>query len=367
MSILNLILIFISLLAVPFLAGNGMCGLIGIRGGISGNLITGYLAMWTLIQLMTLPVILIKGSFLIIAFGVIIIMLLLSVLGVVKYRKDMFGNLSLVRENRLLLILFLGFTAFIMYRIVWLTHTDADDSRYVVEAIDILRTNRMLVTDPTTGQETELYMGDFYKDLMSPWAVFLAFSGFVTKLSPAVSAHTVLHPFFYGLLLLVYWQLSERLIGAKKEIKDKEKKTEYTEKELGMYRLVFLFFVQLVVLYGYNSLHSSETFIMSRFWQGKAVLAGIGIPLIFLVYLDMIEHGPKKRVMSMLLMVTMSCCLMSAMGVVVSAILIMVTGFTAAIYKKSFRVLLVSAAVCIIPALYFIVGRLITQAEYMNW
>ena len=37
-------------------------------------------------------------------------------------------------------------------------HTDYDDSRFVVNAVDMIRTDRMFLTNPSTGRELAKWM-----------------------------------------------------------------------------------------------------------------------------------------------------------------------------------------------------------------
>lgn len=71
--------------------------------------------------------------------------------------------------------------------------TNADDSRFVVNAVDTVRTNRMLLTDVNTGQEIAYWTGDLYKDVISPWAVFAAYLSKITGISAASMMHTFYH------------------------------------------------------------------------------------------------------------------------------------------------------------------------------
>ena len=42
----------------------------------------------------------------------------------------------------------------------------------------------------------------------------------------------------------------------------------------------------MINLYGFYSLYCGETFLMTRGWQGKSIVAGVGIPAMIMLFLD---------------------------------------------------------------------------------
>ena len=368
MSILNFLLILISLIILPILAGAGLGRLLRVRCTVSGSLIMGYLLTWTVIQLFSVPVTLMKGSFRLIAcscLAVLIIAALFFVISTFKVKTPKtesmisgtvsgFGKCVSNRFTAVLFVIFLVLSAFIFYKMIRYYHLDADDTRYVINAVDILRTDSILQTDPTSGTPLQLAYGDFYKDLVSSWSVFLAYTGFVTGLSPTIAAHTVMHVILYILILSLYWRFSLILFADKDSDKARQN------------RIVFMYFVQLVILFGYYSLQSSETFILTRLWQGKSVVAGFGVPLLIYLFVNIYENPKRKAYWMLILLTAVSMCHMSAMGIVISAVMIAAIGLYTAIAKKKIWICIVAFLCCIPSGVYFMISQMTDYFKYIQ-
>lgn len=368
MSIVNFLLILISLIILPILAGAGLGRLLRVRGTLSGSILMGYLLTWTVIQLFSVPVTLMKGSFRLIAWSCLAVLIIAAVFFIISsLTAKTEKNVSMIRgtvsgfgkcvSNRFTLVLFLIFivlSAFIFYKIIRYYHLDADDTRYVINAVDILRTDSILQTDPTSGTPLQLAYGDFYKDLVSSWSVFLAYTGFVTGVSPTIAAHSVMHVILYILILSVYWRLSLMLFANKDGDETRQN------------RIVFMYFVQLIILFGYYSLQSSETFILTRLWQGKSVVAGLGIPLIIYLFMNIYDDPKKKAYWILILLTAVSMCHMSAMGIVISAVMIAAFGLYTTIAKKKIWICILAFICCIPSGVYFLISQMTDYFKYIQ-
>ena len=111
----------------------------------------------------------------------------------------------------------------------------------------------------------------------------------------------------------------------------------------------------IVNMYFTNSEQTQAVFLLTRIWQGKAVVAGIMIP--FLCYLMMLlcQLSVEKQIYYLLFLTDIACCLLSGMGIFLSAIVIGVLGLYIAITKKRFQMILKIALSCIPTILYGIV------------
>ena len=368
MHLINCLLILISLIILPVFAGIGLSRILRIRIRLSGSFVLGYLLTWTVIQLLGVPVTLGKGSFRFIAFTVLAVLSGFAVFGIISMvrRKESAGadpfssaakglrGYFADRFMTVLFILLMALTCFVLFKIIRYYHLDADDTRYVINAVDILRTDKILQTDPTSGTPLALAYGDFYKDLVSSWSVFLAYTGFATGLSPTITAHTVMHVILYILILCVYFMLSDVLF------------TEADVKEKRQNRMIFMYFVQIIILFGYYSLQSSETFILSRLWQGKSVVAGFGVPLIVLIFIYINKDSKKWSAWIILLMTVVAMCHMSAMGIVISAVMTGTFGLYNAIAKRSIRILILAGICCIPPGVYYMISQMTDYFKYIQ-
>lgn len=162
----------------------------------------------------------------------------------------------------LILVLIMVIRGSILYR-----HTDDDDTRFVVNAVDMVRTDKMLLTNPATGNALKRPIRELRKDAIAPWAFYIAMLSEMTGLKASVIAHTFL-PCILSILITC------ALFALGRTIFEKERWKIYA----------FVTVAWLVNLFGYYSIYSAEAFVMGRLWQGKAVLAGFGIPVLLEIF-----------------------------------------------------------------------------------
>lgn len=334
-------LVVFFLLAVPYCVGNGVSSYLKIRKTISKNYFLGMITIWALLQVIAVPLILLKQSFLLLIAIVTILLFLLCVYGL---KKGCFPTrlhvLSRV-ECFAAAMLFLSMLILLLCT-VFLQHTDADDSRFVVNAVDIVRTNRMFLTNPINGEETLTWTGEIAKDITAPWALFIAYFSKMTGIFVTVMAHSVLPCILLLCAFCVFWMLSD--VFFKNDI---------------LHRCIFVCFVILLNLYGYFSVYSAETFLLTRIWQGKAAVAGIGIPAVFLISMWIYEEEKKKSYYIVLLLANLAMCLMSGMGVIIGVIMLGCIGFVYGVIKRNIKVSLRFWSLCIPNVIYYLLHMII--------
>lgn len=332
------IMILLLLFVVPFLTGNGVCSLMGLKKTVTKNYFLGFTAIWALFQLVTVPLVLIKASF---AVEVIVITAVLVFLCVLGIHAGAFPlpkcNIRRPVEFVSLMLACFGIAAVLLCTI-FMQHTDWDDSRFVVNAVDMVRTNRMFLTNPMTGEETYAFIGELKKDVTAPWAVYIAYCAKMTGVFPTVMAHTVLPIVLLICAFCVYWQFAEVLF-----------------KEDIFHKSCFLYLVILLNLYGHFSVYRAETFLLTRLWQGKAVVAGIGIPAMFLLLMWIYEKKNRMQHCILLLMMNLSVCLMSGMGTIIGAMMIGCTGLVYGIRQRNRMLAIGMWAICLPNMIYYFI------------
>lgn len=341
MFVINVFLTVLVLWIVPYLAGNGFCEFLRIKKTIPKLYLFGLVAIWAFCQLVTVPLVLVKASFWVVIVIWSIWILILCGYGIYKRNfPQLFVGEKKRRDKTAILItgvLILGFfTAVLLGQ-----HTDADDSRFVVNAVDIVRTNRLFLTDPNTGNQISTWLGELSKDVTAPWAVYLAYCGKLTGFSPTVIAHLFLPLSILTAVFGVWWMFSEEFFG----------------KDL-VHRCVFMIFLMFLHIYGYSSFYNAETFTMVRLWQGKAVVAGLGIPAMFLTSMWIYQRGRRSDYICLALL-DLSCCLMSGMGVVIGALLLGCFGLIYGVFKRNWRITLCFWLMIIPNVIYYLIYYLI--------
>lgn len=64
-SVGNIVLYILFLWIAPVFVGNAVCNKLSMRGTIPRSFVMGYLSMWAVFQIITVPLILLKVSFLV--------------------------------------------------------------------------------------------------------------------------------------------------------------------------------------------------------------------------------------------------------------------------------------------------------------
>lgn len=341
-SVINIILSILLLLVLPVFVGNGLCGLLKSDRTLSKSFVIGQVGIWALCQVVTVPLVLLKADFRIVVVLLSILVMVLCIYGVwKKYFVTLLLPTETVGQKLALTVMMLAFLALIITSTV-LQHTDADDSRFVVNAVDIYRTNRMYLTNPATGQALSVWQGELIKDVTSPWAVYMAYCALLTGTHPTIMAHTILPVMLLLMACCVFWMFSEM----------------FFDKDI-THRCIFVCFVLLLNVYGYCSLYTAETFLMTRIWQGKAVVAGVGVPLLLWEFFQ-IYHKEKKKENYVLLLVTeIALCLLSGMGIIIGAIMAGCFGLLYGIAKRQWKVTVVMWLTAVPNALYYGISLLL--------
>ena len=350
-TIANLILSIIVLIVLPICIGNTICCLLKQEITLAKCFITGHVTMWAVCQLVAVPLILMKRSFIVVIALLSIIYICLVVLGIViknaktgyKQIARGFGELFIKKSDSTKKKHIAGIVMFFIMLIMILTmavisvvlqHTDADDSRFVVNAVDIYRTNRLFLTDVNSGREISSFIGDLNKDVISPWAVFIAYISKLTGIYPSIIMHTILPPVIMLMLGATYWILSKH----------------FFEKDI-FHRSIFVILALLINIYGYHSVYTAETFILIRMWQGKAVLAGVGIPVMIWMLVELYRKQSKENFI-LILIGNIAMCLLSSMGIIICGIMLGCYGLVYGVLKKNLKITLLLWLMCLINVSY---------------
>lgn len=363
--LISCILCFVFLGIVPLIVGQALFTLLNDKQNkgfdIPRNFILGYIFLWSILEIISIPVTMMKQSFYIVIGCAGLFSIVLLVFGI-KFlftsKESLFSgvkkqfNCLKNKENIIAIVLLLIVFCFFIYKLETTFFFDEDDSRFVVNAIDIVRTNRILATDPTTGLPISYNYDDFNKDLIGQWASFLAFSSKLTGMHVTIFAHTIYPIIAIVMLMCVLWKLFGYFIG--------DDEHDFSNKCLLEILILWLY------AFGYYSIRSSETFTMIRVWQGKATLSSIGILLIVLAFTTILKDESRKFNLIFLLMTVISACFMSSMGIVITGLMVTVYGVVIVLQKKDIRFFLY-AAVAYVPIIcLFLLSELYTLEMYIN-
>ena len=199
-------------------------------------------------------------------------------------------------------------------------HSDDDDARFLAEAVSAVVHDSMYQDSPIDADFMYWDVGEVRKDLASPWAMFLAMQSNICGLAPAVYAHSLL-PFF--LILLCYGVYA--LIGKALFRGDDEK------------MFLFLIFLSVLHLFGYTSTHTLASMLLLRIWQGKAVCASFVLPLLFYLFVRLVQDKKRPAWIAPLYAVATGACLLSGIGIVTTPIVLLIYGCLDFCYHRKWK------------------------------
>lgn len=349
---ITVLLVILILYLVPVIVGQGVNRILKIDTGVVKNFLVGNIFIWALFQLVTVPLVLTKQSFLLVV-GIVNVVLAVICLYVffeeiIRKKAECFKLKTWTSKLKGLkgadgfaLVVLFAALGWLLYKIISLQHTDADDSRFVVNAVEILRTNRMFLTDLITGQELETWIGEIIKDVTAPWAVYIAYLAKMTAISAVIMAHSVMPVSLILCAMSAFWLISAEVF--KKDITN---------------RSIFMCLVILLNVYGYYSIYTAETFMLTRIWQGKATVASVAIPAMFLLAMWLYENEKSYGYYVLIALLDIGMCLMSGMGIIIGAIMLGSFGLVYGIAKRKLWIPITLWSMAIPNVVYFVINAI---------
>jgi len=334
LNVLGLLLILLS----PFCMGLPWVKAGGAKGTVEKvcfACVAGYFMRLALFHAVALPMTLLGLRFSTMA-DVYTVLLAAACLVSAWLGRDAFRNRK--RQPRLTVfegVYLLAFVALLGVQLVLTVTMDPttmtyDDASYTVFSSDALATDYMFITDTKTGLFEQL---DF-RVLQSA----LLFPAYIVRLT-GMPVTFVERTFSYALNLLLaygcYACMAEDLYRKRED------------------RLIFLILLSVVYIFGYHS-HYSMTFrLLGPNSQGKAILAVIAVPLLFVVLRKWLDRPYRWNCGLFLFFLSDSACALSLMGAgYVPAIVVVLTALSLFRKQRSWRHLLYALWAGVMPCVY---------------
>ncbi|MBS1317784.1 MAG: hypothetical protein HP042_04950 [Lachnospiraceae bacterium] len=306
-------------------------------------LISGYAGMFTLFELLALPLIFGRQtfSFLKVLYGMLC--LVLAAAGwwsFWKKKEKKSGNRNFVSEIPPAMWAAMFLIAVQMGAYVFGMATDLDDSFYVATATTTMETNGMFTYGAYTGKLSEVLPSRY---VLSPFPILLAFYSEAVSMHAAVVAHTVEPVFFLLVSYLVYVRIAEKL---------------FPDDRKGA--ALFLLFVAWIQMFSYYSVYTQGTFMTIRIWQGKAVLASFLLPGIFYQSKCCMEAKAEKGDWIRLVALMLASCLVSSMGIMLAPVMLGLMTVLFCLRERKWKTM-GKAVLCCIPNLLCAVAYLMVR------
>ncbi len=331
----SMALIAVFLGALPFLLGLLYTRFVEEeKDNILLHMAAGYVILFGLFEIVALPLIWMRQS-LSLLFGIYggVLLVASGVSLAFNYRRIpgiLVGAWRSIRHFTLCIWAQLALIAGQVWVYVRYQYINADDAFFVAAATTAQATNTIFAYNPYTGTA---YTSLPSRYVLSPLYAFIATVSKATDTHPAIIAHSVFMILFLLLAYAVYALLGRALFSYNME------KTGY-----------FLVLLSGLNLFSAYSERTSGLFLLIRLWQGKAMLAGILLPMILYLAIRIFMLEGKAADWILLFLLMCACCMVSSMGVILGAVMLGILGMIFAFRSKSLR-LLIRAALCCLPNL----------------
>lgn len=289
--------------------------------GCNYSYLAGILLMFSVFQVVALPCIFFDTSLnCVIGVWSAILLMIMLYLGR-KYGKTAWDSLKRFNwKEEVRKIDVWGIIVFILvviqaFMLAKYAHYDADDAYYVGMAVTSWDTNSLMRYDCYTG---ELLEGMLSRYVLSPFPIFIAAVSKIIGCHSAIVAHTLIPAIFIPMAYLVY-ALIGKILFANNKVKNE----------------IFLILISIMGIFCYWSIYNQQIFLLYRVWQGKAILSGVLLPMIFYMAL---KYWNQKYTVSdwcVLICLMLSTCLVSSMGIILGAVMLGIFAIMILIKKRN--------------------------------
>lgn len=246
-------------------------------------------------------------------------------------------------------LLFFALLGFQLYKAAAYASFDGDDAYYVVQSLIAQQADVMYRILPYTGGPTNL-------DIRHALAVFPMWIAYVASKSgihATIVSHTIMPLVLIPLSYLMYYEIGKRLFRG--NLRDDTGRVFHRENFP-----IFMILMAMFQIFGNVSIYTSETFFLTRTWQGKAVAGSLVIPALIWMFLWIYDGGEKKRhgdagAWIVLVCINMTAGVCSSIAVFLVCILMALTALCLAFVERDYKVILKMGAVCIPNVIYMAV------------
>ena len=246
----------------------------------------GYILFFTALELVGIPIVLftVYNGLTIFTrwFTPLILVLSLAGAGIALWEKKRGYGLSFAGfdrfkesspEEKIVMLLFLGLVGFQMYMSFTRASFDGDDAYYGVQAVIAQQVDTLYRVNPYTGRSAPLDV----RHALALFPVWEAYLGKMCGIHATIIAHSVVPLVLIPLTYVLYFQIGKALFGGK-------------GKQLPM----FMMLIALWQLFGNISIYTTETFFLTRTWQGKSFAGNFVIPAVLWIFLCLFVSGEKE-------------------------------------------------------------------------
>lgn len=298
--------------------------------------ICGWFLSFAVFELVAIPFILLKKSFsaVVVVYSIVVAILVLYALYAGKalwkeYWKQRYCWRELSLGTKLLWCIAVVLIAVQLGAAIFLEYYDGDDAYYIAAAVMTDTFDMMYLRDNYTGYHYDLDI----RHALSPMPVYQAWLSRISGIHPTIIAHSVLSVVWIVVMYLIYGQIASHLFRKEKQ-----------------YKPLFMCLLAIWFAYGNISLYTTETFIMTRTWQGKGVMAGIILPALFLCMIHLLNKTVSKGTWMFLISINVSAVLATSISFMLIPTVVGLAAILFGIRNRSWK-LFIKMCACCIPCL----------------
>ena len=312
--------------------------------------ILGIIVEFAICEVISVPMIYLERSFtdLVKLYSIIIgILSFISILINFFNIKSIFKNIFQFTKESPKILMIMAILLIIMqsYVLVGYMHEDADDATYVATATSAVQTNSLYKYSGQTGSEVGEHLVARYR--LGPFPLYTAIISSLIEVHPAITAHTIFPIIFIPVAYMIYGVIANKLFnGNKKNV------------------FMFLIILSLLHIWGNYSVRTNFTFLLFRIWQGKAILANIIIPAVWLMFIIAEENDFKFGTCLFMFITILGGVLTTTMGIALPPTVLMSLALVYELSKIQYRDLankenfnkiknIIKCFICCIPALIY--------------
>ena len=340
MIFVKLILFILTMFIIPLLVGMFFTSFFkNEKSNLILAFVLGYLYNFAISEIIAVPLIFLKTSFMTFVVIYIVISVVLSIISISRNKENIDNICSDTKSSikempkilTIILVILIGVQSFALVKYA---HIDDDDAFYVGTATTTVYTNSMFKYDGSTGLE---YGKLPIRYVVGPFPIYIALISKLICISPAIVAHTILPAVLIPIVYLIYGLIAEELFSKNKKA-----------------TIIFLIMLCFLYMWGNFSKRTNFTFLLFRIWQGKAVLGNIIIPCVWLLFIKALKNNFDIISCILLGMIIFAGVLTTSMGIGLPAITLLSLAVIFAFKDKEISYVVKSGICCIPCIVYFI-------------
>lgn len=287
MAVYQIFSFILWLLAIPFCMGLLFLPLLRRSQRTPGAaLIAGYILQFFLLELVGVPVVLLVVydgfSTFVKCYTPPLVLCALAGIWVTYFRGKKGYELNFKAgermkessaEEKTMLVLFLALVGFQLYMAFTRASFDGDDAYYGVQAVIAQQMDTLYRINPYTGRSAPLDV----RHALALFSIWEAYVGSMSNMHATAAAHSAVPLVLIPLTYILYYQIGRILFQNKKELLP-----------------MFMVLIALWQMFGAVSIYTTETFFLTRTWQGKSFAGNFVIPAVFWIFFSLFGKEREK-------------------------------------------------------------------------